>query len=225
MNLETLIARHTAGLGGRRALRALQTMHMQGRMVEPKFTLEDFNVFRMKPHFQKVWFPYGNSDFSEGYDGRVAWEKPVGTEHAHPVGGQALTALQHALQLPGPFCPLSDFVKKGHRLEWMQDEIVEGLLYHVLKATLSDGFEKVYYMEASSGLLARSRDIRALHPSIDPGEKHIETVRSDFRLVDGVMVAFRETQRDWVTGEELTALTWQRVSINVPLAAADFEMP
>ena len=46
-----------------------------------------------------------------------------------------------------------------------------------------------------------------------------------FVSVDGVTVAFQESQRDWVTGEELGELTWRTIEINPDLSEEDFQMP
>ncbi len=225
MKLETLIEKHTTALGGIDALNAIRTMRFHGRMVEPKFTLDDFNVLRMKPHFQKVWIPVGEGVFSEGYNGQYAWEKPATDVHGHIVEGAPADSLRHAMELPGVMRPLTDFLARGHSLEWVNEGEIDERWVYALKATLTDGFVKAYYMDAETFMITRSRDVRAFHPSIDLTENHIETVMSDFRAVNGVMVAFRESQRDWVTGETLGELTWREVEINVEVDEREFGMP
>lgn len=225
MKLETLIENHTTALGGLDAMNAIRTMRFNGRMVEPKFTLEDFNVMRMKPHFQKVWIPVRDGYFAEGYNGELAWEKPVADTHGHIVEGAPSDALRHAMELPGVMRPLTEFLARGNMLELINEGEVEGRWVYALKATLTDGFVKAYYMDAETYLFTRSRDVRAFHPTLDMTENHVETVMSDYRSVNGVMVAFRESQRDWVTGEALGELTWRKVEINVDLREEDFAMP
>ncbi len=224
-DLENLIERHTAALGGLAALSAIRTMRFQGRLVEPAFTLEEFNVIRMKPHFQKVWLPAGEGWFAEGYDGVCAWEKPVADEHGHPVEGAPADALRHALELPGVMRPLPEFIARGNAVELMGTEEIDGRVVYLLKTTLADGFVKAWYMDAETHLFTRTRDVRAFHPTVDMTENHVETIFSDYRTVNGVMVAFRESQRDWVTSVALGELTWHSVEINVDLSAADFAMP
>ena len=225
MKVETLIEKHTYALGGLNALNAIRTMRFNGQMVESKFTLEDFNVIRMKPHFQKAWMPFGEGFFAEGFNGEYAWEKPVKDTHGHRVEGAPAAALHHAMELPGLMRPLPEFLARGNLLELVTEGEVDGRWVYALKATLTDGFVKAYYMDAETYLITRSRDVRAFHPALDMTENHVETVMSDFREVNGVMIAFRESQRDWVTGEPLSELTWRRVEVNVDLSVADFAMP
>lgn len=225
MEIATLIEKHTTALGGLDALNAIRTMRFRGRMVEPKFTLDDFNVIRMKPHFQKVWIPVGEGYFAEGYNGEYAWEKPVADAHGHIVEGAPADALRHGMELPGVMRPLVEFLARGNMLELVNEGEVEGRWMYLLRATLTDGFVKAYYMDAETFLITRSRDVRAFHPSVDMAENHIEAVMSDFRAVDGVMIAFRESQRDWVTGEALGELTWREVEINGEMGEGEFEMP
>jgi hypothetical protein len=194
-------------------------------MVEPKFTIEDFNVIRMKPHFQKVWMPFGEGYFAEGYNGEYAWEKSASDDHGHRVEGAPFNSLRHALELPGVMHPLPEFLARGNILELVNEGEVDGRWVYLLKATLTDGFVKAYYMDAETYLFTRSRDVRAFHPAIDPTENHIETVMGDFREVNGVLVAFRESQRDWMTEEALGELTWRTVEINPALSEEDFKMP
>jgi hypothetical protein len=225
MKLATLIENHTSALGGLDALNSIHPMRFNGRMVEPKFTLEAFNVIWMKPHFQKVWIPVGEGYFAEGYNGECAWEKPVADAHGHIVEGAPSDALRHALELPGVMRPLTEFLARGNTLELINEGEVEGRWVYALKATLTDGFVKAYYMDAETHLFTRSRDVRAFHPALDLTENHVETVMSDFRSAGGVMVAFRESQRDWVTGEMLGELTWRTVEINPELKEENFLMP
>ena len=225
MNIEHLIEKHVTALGGIDALNAIRTMRFNGRMVELKFTIEDFNVIRMKPHFQKVFLPFGEGFFEEGYNGEYAWEKQVKDEHGRRVEGAPSDSLRHAMELPGVMRPLSEFVACGNTLELVNEGEVEERWVYLLRATLRDGFVKAYYMDAETYLITRSRDVRAFHPAVDPTENHVETVMSDFREVNGVVVAFRESQRDWVTGEKLGELMWRTVEINVELGAGDFAMP
>ena len=225
INLTDIIEHHITALGGLEALNAIRTMQFNGRMVEPEFTIEDFNVIRMKPHFQKVWMPFGEGYFAEGYNGEYAWEKPVKDEHGHRVEGAPADALRHAMELPGVMRPLTEFVARGNALELVNEGEVDGRWVYLLKATLADGSVKAYYMDAETYLFTRSRDVRAFHPAINLKENHVETVMGDFRSVDGVTVAFRESQRDWVTGEVLGELTWRTIEVNPDLSEKDFEMP
>jgi len=225
MKLETLIEKHTTALGGLDALNTIRMMRFNGRMVEPKFASDDFNVIRMKPHFQKVWIPVGEGYFAEGDNGHCAWEKPVADAHGHVVESAPADALRHAMELPSVMRPLTEFLARGNRLELVNEGEVDGRWVYALQATLTDGFVKAYYMDAETYLFTRSRDVRAFHPALDITENHVETVMSDFRTVDGVRVAFRESQRDWVTGEAMGELTWRSIEINPDLSEEDFQMP
>lgn len=93
-------------------------MRFHGRMVEPTFTLDDFNVLRMKPHFQKVWIPVGRG-FCGGKDTVVRLEKPAADVHGHIVEG-APADFASRDGTPWRDAPV-DRLSRGHSLEWVNE--------------------------------------------------------------------------------------------------------
>jgi len=47
---------------------------------------------------------------------------------------------------------------------------VDGTSYYVLELKLDDGFVTYLYLNPTTYLIDRQRDIRAMHPAIDPSK-------------------------------------------------------
>jgi hypothetical protein len=137
----------------------------------------------------------------------------------------AAEALWHGTQYPNNIVPLHEVEDRGHRLELAGRETVDDVAYHVLRLTLSDGFETDWYVHPDSWLLERRRDVRALHPDQDATERRLETQWSDFRPVAGVLRPFRSRQVDLATGEVLQRTEVERIIVNPDFPADVFVRP
>ncbi len=120
---------------------------------------------------------------------------------------------------------LEDLEPNGHRLEYSGRERLGGIDYYVLRITLSDGFVTYRYVNPTTWLIERGRDLRAFHPALDAHEAWIETVYSDYRRVDGVLRPFLSTNTDLGTGAWQATNTVEAIKVNPPLDAAIFQMP
>src|ERR1700730_364127 len=177
---DELIRRHTEARGGRIAIEAISTLEDKIRIVEPTYTADGLwrvnRIGRMRIDVfigdQRAW--------TEGFDGKIAWQLPGGAVRAQAAEAGA-AALRHSALLPTNVLGLHEKSNHGARLEYPATEDVGGAPYYVVVLTLDDGFATRYYLDPSSYLIARSRVGKALHPDVDPTPTIIVTVWSDFR--------------------------------------------
>ena len=141
---------------------------------------------------EKAWV------FAESFDGKNGhqWSPEKGQE---PASDKGTVALSHTPQYPGHIFQLKDMAAQGHKLDYIEKEQIQGVAYHVLKLTLSDGFETFYYIDEDSYLLRKSRSKRALHVDIDPDEQLIEVQYLDYREVGGTKKPFRFIEKEIIT--------------------------
>jgi hypothetical protein len=78
------------------------------------------------------------------------------------------------------------------------------------------------YVDPVTWRIARRREVRALHPDIDPTKTTIESRKSDWRQVDGVWFAFGAEDVDLKTGKVLETTTVKEIKVNPPLDPAIF---
>lgn len=163
--------------------------------------------------------------YSEGYDGKRAWQLPQDAEHATDASPSGAAALRHGLELPTNLRGLHEMRARGHQLRLRGRELVDGTNYHVVELRLDDGFSTYLYVNPSTYLIDRMRDIRALHPDADPMTRWIEQRYEDFRTVNGTMLAFKSSQVDLRTGQVMQTTTVLEVTTNPPLTEATFAPP
>ena len=129
--------------------------------------------------------------FTEAYDGDQGWQWHPEMTSAKVIDGEKAGALVHGIQLPGKLYLLSDLAANGHNVELLGKEKRKGDTYHVIKVTLSDGFEKYYLMNSKTGMLDINRDFRAFHPDIDSTSIRIETRHDQWKSIHGMTKSLR----------------------------------
>lgn len=162
--------------------------------------------------------------YEEGFDGKAAWEKPVGETKGHPTPGEPETALRRGAITLGHYRTLNELIALGLAAAILPRETVEGVEYDVVEMTFPDGYAERLYLDMKTHLIARTRVRKALHVGIDTTRRNTESVLSDYRKVDGVTIAFLMTERDVDTGETTQTITWQSAEFT-PADPAVFAAP
>jgi len=222
--LAGLVARHTAAMGGRAAIEATQSLEFRMQIVEPTFEVEGIYVVDRRGRMRVDIFDQGKRVFTEAFDGHDAWQMAHdGTVRSSSAAGKA--ALWHGTQFPGKLLGLHEMAAHGHRLELVGDERIDGVAWHVIRLTFSDGFETYLYINPKTFLIERQRDVRALHPDADPTEKWVEYEHGDFRPVAGVLHPWFSRQVDLRTHVTVQTTRLLGVRANVPVDDSIFRRP
>lgn len=227
--LDEIIAAHTQARGGRAALDAVQNVECELEIVEhnftPAITLTALYRVDRQGRMRIDVFKQGERVFTEAYDGERGWQQAGGDHPAEYAKPQAQAGLRHGPQLPVNLLSLHDLPARGHRVELMGREQLDGISFHHLRVTLDDGFATDYYLDPQSMLLARDRNVTALHPDIDAAEKPTETQWSDYRTVAGTQRAFASRSIDLASGKETQTVTIAALRVNVAIDPRLFSKP
>ena len=224
VSLEEIIARNTEAMGGRAAIEAMRSVEVTLHVSNPKFEVD--GVYRAaRPGKMRIdIMADGKRVFTEAFDVEKAWQWQDGKEPKEP-GPVPTAALRHGVELPGNLFGLHELRDRGHRIELSGREEIDGVSYHVLRVTLSDGYETKLYVDPQTWRITRRRDVRALHPDVDPATTTIETRKSDWRKIDGVWFAFAGEDVDLKTGKLLEKTTLKEIKVNPPIEATFFHKP
>lgn len=199
LTVQELVERHVTAMGGSEALDSLRNIDIRFQIAEPSFTVEGRYRATRDGRMRVDIFAGDRIVFTEGIDSRGPWQRKGPGAPVEPVSEAGAAALRHGIEYN--VFGLHRFSDRGHELELKGREAVEGTDYYVLKATLRDGFETHLYIDPVSWLVTRRRDVRALHPDLDPEENRLETVYQDFEEFCGVARATRSFQVDLATGD------------------------
>jgi len=223
--LAQIIARNTQARGGAAAIEQAKAVLIRMRIVEPKYTMD--GVYRATRGRQMRIDVYmaGTRVYSEGCDGRRAWDLPADAAHAEESSAAAAAALWHGLEYPTNLWGLGEVTSRGHHLSYQGREEMDGINYHVLQLVLADGFTTYFYVNPHTWLIERQRDERALHPDADAAKKWIEQRFGDYRTVEGRKVAFKEEQFDLRSGALLQTSSITHIETNPVLKPDEFAPP
>ena len=86
--------------------------------------------------------------------------------------------------------------------------------YYVLRLIFADRDESSLYIDPQTWRITRRRDVRALHPDVDPTKTTIESRKSDWRQVDGFWFPFATEDVDLNTGKVLETAMIKETKVN-----------
>ena len=220
LTVDQVIERNAQAMGGRAAIEAVQSIEVDLHIVDPDFEVDGKYRAARTGRMRIDVLAGGKHVYTEAFDGDDGWQwKGTAIEKASAKGA---AALRHGVELPGKLFGLHELRQRGHRVDLAKREAIDGTNYYSLRITLSDGYTTTLYVDPTSWLITRRRDVRPLHVDVDPTPTTIESRFSDFRNVDGVLFAFVSTDADLATGKILETTSVRSVKLNPQFDASIF---
>jgi hypothetical protein len=222
LTLDQLIDRNVQALGGRATIDAVQSIKLSLHIVDPDFEV-DAIYCAARPGRMRIDITAGGKRvYVEAFNGSRAWQwkgrgEPVEESKA------ATGALRHGIELPGKLFGLHEVQGRGNELALVGRESVDDIDYYVLRLTFSDGVNTTLYLDPNTWLITRCRDVRPLHPDLDPTPTTIETKMTDFRKVDNLVFSFASTDTDLKTGKVLEKVMVREITLNPPVPEGFFD--
>lgn len=217
--IDALVARNIAARGGAEAWESVSSLRLTGRMdlglgMQVPYVLE-----QKRPGKMCLEFVFDDETAVQCANGSSGWKiAPFrGRTTPVPMTGAELRETADSADLYGL---LYDYAARGHVIELLGRETLDGRETIKLKVTLPRGAVRWLYLDAETALEVRLEALR----TIAGREWRVITAYSDWRETDGLLIARRQetlTEGD----EESHFLTVDSVSVNPPLDDARFAMP
>jgi photosystem II stability/assembly factor-like uncharacterized protein len=188
LTVDEIVARHIAALGGADKIAALHSLRTSGKAV---FGSGDYKVeaewasLAEQPGRIRVEITIQGLTGVEAYDGKEAWsvEPWEGRREPKRTPADVAKALAHRADIPDP---LVGWREKGHRVEYLGTEDVDGTSAHKLRVVLKDGDVQYVYLDPDAFLV-----IRVLEEQHVRGvERWSETDYGSYASVAGVWLPF-----------------------------------
>lgn len=213
LTLDDLIERNVQAVGGRASIEAVRSIRFDLHIMDPGFEVD--GIYRAaRPGWMRIDVSAeGQRVFTEALGENGAWQWKGKGEPVEATA-KATAALRHGVDLPGHLFGLHELRARGHRIELAGREQVERINYHLLRVTFADGDTTTLYLDADSWLITRRRDVRPLHPDVDPTPTTIENKVSDFRKVGDLLFAFTSTDTDLRSGKVLEKVAVRSITLN-----------
>lgn len=221
LTIDEVIDRNSKAMGGRTAIEAVHSIEVTLHITDPGFEADGV-YYAARPGKMRIDVSVaGKHVFTEAFDGEHGWE--WNGKESKPASEKATAALQHGVELPGKLFGLHELKQHGHQIELVGREKIDGINYYALGLTLKDGYRTTLYIDPTTWLITRRRDVHPLHVDIDPTPTTIEQRSTDFRKVSGVQFAFAGSETDLKTGKVLETSLIKSIKINPPIDPSFFE--
>jgi outer membrane lipoprotein-sorting protein len=216
--VDEILAKHYQTRGGLEKWKTIETVTMTGTAMAQGMEI-GLAIYSKRPNLARqevyIQIPGGPSaTIVSVFDGTAAWlvnpmmgsDAPVRMEGAEGEMFKDQADFDSALL---------DYRAKGHSIELVGAETVNGRKAHHLKVTRKSGPVQHYYLDAETGVEAR------IVTEAGATGMAVDVVLSDYRAVDGIQMPFTIRQE---SSGQLVELKIQSVEFNKPIDNAWFKI-
>ena len=216
---DDIVNKNMQAMGGVDKLKAVKSVRMTGTMTVGPGMEAPVMLEMKRPNMMRIDISLQGMTGTQAYDGTSGWSlMPFGGSKApQPMSADDAKLAAEQADMDGP---LMDYKAKGHTVELLGKEPVEGADTYKLKLTKKDGDVTIYYIDAEHFLVIKQEARRTLRGT----EIESETIVGDYKEVDGMMMA--HSIDAGVKGQPMRQkLTLSAIEVNVPIDDARFKMP
>jgi outer membrane lipoprotein-sorting protein len=212
--LDEIIAMNLKSKGGLDKIRATTTVKMTGKVTADGKDLT-MTIWAKRPNLMRREYSIDGQRMVNAFDGTTLWMSAGAAPPQAMPGPQAAYAKQES-EFDSVFV---DYKEKGHAMEFLGKEKVNGKDAYRLKVQKKGGPPQDYYLDAATGLEMK------ISTNVDQGGSPtvIVTEMSDYRDVDGRLVPFNSKQL--VNGKVMASIALDKVEFNLPVDESVFRMP
>ncbi len=217
--VDDILAKHYEAQGGLDKLKALNSRRVTGTMgigpgMEAPFTMEN-----KRPGKRRIEFTIQGMTGVQAFDGEKAWSVMpfMGKKDPEVASDEDNAKEKDDADFDGA---LVDYKAKGHTVELVGKEAVEGADAFKLKVTKKNGDVEFHYLDAETYLLVKEEGKVKRRGT----EMETEMLFSDYKDVDGMMVPFSMEQGAKGMPQR-QKMTFTKIELNVPLDDSRFVMP
>ena len=214
---DEVIAKNVAARGGMEKIKALQSLDMTIKANQQGIEFPGKLQWK-RPDKMRLEMTIQGKTMVQAYDGKTAWTVMPFLGSPDPQVMAAEEA-KDVIEQADMDSPLVDYKAKGHSVELVGKEDVDGSPAWKLKLTLKNGDVAYLYIDTETGL-----DIKETTKHKQQGsEVEIESFNTNFKPVEGVLFPFSIENK--VQGKSIGQFTIEAVKANVPLDDKAFAMP
>jgi hypothetical protein len=217
--VDEVIAKNIEAKGGLAKLKAVQSIRITGS-VEFNGVQADMVQVLKRPHKMRREITLQGMTMVQAYDGQNGWQiiPFTGKKDPEPMSADDLRTIDEQTDMDGT---LVDYKQKGHKVELIGKEKIEGTDVYHLKVTMKNGDVRDMYLDADSFLEIKSKGKTTRRGT----EMDVDATIGDYKEVEGLMLPFSMEQHFAGAPGGGQKITIQKVELNVPEDEAQFRMP
>jgi len=216
--VDEVIAKANEARGGLEKMKAVQSVRMKGKMTMGPGLEAPITIEMKRPKNARMEFTIQGMTGVQAYDGQQAWGiSPMGSKQPEPMPAEMAKDLDNQADIDGP---LVDYKAKGHQLELVGKEKVEGSDAWKIKVTLKSGDVQYIYLDADSHLGIRNEAKRTIRGS----EVELENTIGDYKEVGGLL--WPHSIQSGAKGRpEKQSFAFESIEVSPAIEDARFKMP
>jgi outer membrane lipoprotein-sorting protein len=220
LTVDEVIAKNLEARGGKDRILAIRSLKMTGRMSLHSGMDAPYSLEWKRPNRMRIEFSVMGMTGIQACDGADAWAVMpfMGKTEPERMADEERNRLVESADVDGP---LVDYRRKGHRIELLGKELIEGTEAYKLELTRKNGDKSFVYLDAETGLEIKEDGKTTMLGH----EEEFESTFGDYKAVDGVLFAHfrvRKTKGAKANGQQVTIET---VVLNPDEPEERFRMP
>jgi outer membrane lipoprotein-sorting protein len=215
--VDELVAKNIKAKGGAEKWKAVNSVKMSGRMTVQGMELP-LTIYAKRPNLSRQEITLQDKTMVQAFDGTTPWtiNPMMGSDTPQEITGPQGDMMKSDADFDGA---LMDYKTKGHTIDLVGSEKLDGKAVHHLKVTKKGGNVQHYYLDAETGLELKTT------AEIEQGgtKQTIETELSNFQPVEGILVPHTVSQS--LNGTPVVQMTIDKVEFNPTMDDSMFRMP
>lgn len=221
--LDEIVTKAIEARGGVTKIKAVESVNMTGLMIMNAGQMKiPFTLAMKRNKGIRSEGTFQNLKFIQGYDGKVAWMINPFQGQTDPVAMPEEMAKEQAEQLEDFDSEFVDYKAKGHKLELLGSEDIDGAKAHKVRITKKNGNAVTVFIDGDSFLPVKETKKRK-NPR-DGSEYEEETFMSEWKAVNSVLFPHAQESRGQ-GGQVMQTMKFDKIEVNKPVEDASFAMP
>ena len=220
LTVDELVAKNVGAKGGADALRALQSIRLNGKMLVNEGQIQlAYAETKKRPDEVRTEATLQGMTAVEAYDGKDGWRiSPFqGRKDPEKMSADDVKPLMEDAEIDGP---LVNWKEKGSTLEYVGREDVDGTSAYKIKVVRKNGDVNFVYLDPDHFLEIRILSQRVRHGA----QEETETDVGDYEKIGGVFIPFSiEAGRKGDPDKQKVVI--EKAEPNVPVDDAIFHFP
>jgi len=216
---DEIIAKNIQARGGADKLASVQTVKATATMAMGPGMEAPVVLIQKRGSMARLEFTIQGLTAVQAYDGKSAWEVMpfMGKKDPELMAADEAKDIEEMADIGGP---LFEYKSKGHQVELLGKDKVEGTDVYKLKLTLKNGDVETVYIDADSYLEIKKETKRTVRGT----EQDIEESVGDYKEVGGIIFPF--AMESGIKGsQQKEKLTITKIELNLPAEDSIFKMP
>ena len=216
--VDEILAKHYEAMGVDK-LKKIQSMRVTGKMMVGPGMEAALIMERKRPGKSRMEFTVQGMTGVQAFDGTNGWSLMpfMGKKDPEPMSPEDATEMADDADFDGA---LVDYKAKGHTVEYVGQESVEGAETYKLKLTKKGGKVETFYLDTETGLILKEESTRKMRGT----EMEGETILGDYKDVDGMLMPF-SLEQGTKGSPQKQKMTFEKYEFDVAFEDSRFVIP